>query len=283
MSPAREESLALCTSSLVGGTMEVTPQQLEQMVRASAGAGFRGISLWAFHYQSALAGGMSDEQLQRLLGDAGISVRVIEVVMGWETGDTALIDAQCTDTLDLARRYGAQTVVGIAISEVESWDAAVAGWAHLARRAAERDLRLAIEFVPGTGITTIAQAWKLTRDTGLGNVGIVLDSWHWHRQPGGPDLDTLRTIPGERIECVQLDDCPAEPADDPLIETMTARLLPGQGDVDHATLLSALDEIGADPLWAPEVFSTELMALGPDEFARRIAAASRDLLGLQAH
>lgn len=282
MSPAREENLILCDATLVGGAMEVSVDQLKQMVSASAGAGFSGVSLWGFHHQAAVAGGMSDDAVQALHADAGLSVPMVESLIGWEAGDIAAIDAQCIGTLDLAVRYGAKTVGGVVMGpSLDSFDAAVSGFAHLGKCAAERGLRICVEWLPWTGLPDLKSAWKLVQDTGLDNVGLVVDGWHWLRQPGGPDFETLRKIPGERIHCVQLDDTTTQATgDDMMMESMTNRLLPGDGEVDYPPLLAALDEIGADPIWAPEVFNVELMAQGPDEMAKRIGAATRKVLGL---
>jgi len=68
--------------------------------------------------------------------------------------------------------------------------------------------------------------------------------------------------------------------DDPMLESMTNRLLPGEGDVDWSALLGILDEIGADPIWAPEVFSIRLLDEGPVEMARRIHDSTCKVLGL---
>ena len=44
------------------------------------------------------------------------------------------------------------------------------------------------------------------------------------------------------------------------------------------TLVAALDEIGAEPLVAPEVFSAALLAEGPEAMARRVVDATRATL-----
>jgi sugar phosphate isomerase/epimerase len=281
MPSARDETLIMCNSTLIGGSMEITPDQLKQIVSATAGAGFSGVSLWAFHHQAAVAAGMTEDEVQAVHTDAGLSVPMVESLIGWETGDTAMIDAQCTGTLEVASRYGAKTVGSVVMGpSLESFDAAVSGFAYLGERAAERGLGVCVEWLPWTGLPDLKSAWKLVQDTGLDNVGLVVDTWHWLRQPGGPDLETLRQIPGDRIHCVQVDDAPITPAgDDTMMEAMTARLLPGEGDVDFTELFAVLDEIGADPVWAPEVFNLELMALGPDEMAKRVYAATRGVLG----
>ena len=65
-----------------------------------------------------------------------------------------------------------------------------------------------------------------------------------------------------------------------MMESMTNRLLPGEGEVDWPSVLALLDEIGADPIWAPEVFNVGLMEAGPVEMARKTREATRSVLGL---
>ncbi|HEB89354.1 MAG TPA: hypothetical protein ENI85_07265 [Deltaproteobacteria bacterium] len=65
-----------------------------------------------------------------------------------------------------------------------------------------------------------------------------------------------------------------------MMESMTNRLLPGEGEVDWPALLGILDEIGADPIWAPEVFNVALLEEGPVSMARRVRDATRKILGL---
>ncbi len=78
---------------------------------------------------------------------------------------------------------------------------------------------------------------------------------------------------------LQVNDAAAVAGDDLLVETMTARLLPGDGVVDFAALCASLDHIGAEPNVAPEVFNPGLAALGPAELAARVAASTRRVLG----
>ena len=282
MSPAREENLILCNAPLVGGSLEVSPEQVKTIVDATADAGFHGVSLWAFHHLAAVGAGASPQDVKSWHDDRGLSVPVVESLRGWEGGDKAAIDQQCVPTLDVATFYGAQTVAGVVMSpSIDSMDAAAEGLGYLSKLAADRGQRVSIEWLPWSGLPDLKTLWKLIQAVGADNLGIVFDTWHWLRQPGGPDFETLRTIPGSRIHCVQLDDTTrVGSGEDLMMESMTKRLLPGDGEVDWPAVLAALDEIGADPIWAPEVFNVELMALGPVEMARRIGAASRRVLGL---
>ena len=72
------------------------------------------------------------------------------------------------------------------------------------------------EFLPWTGIPDLATAWRIVESAARENAGILLDTWHWQRQPGGPAVDVLRGIPGDRIPVLQVCDCRPEPEGDPL-------------------------------------------------------------------
>lgn len=281
MPTIREDNLILCNAPLVGGSMEVSAEQVKTIVDATADAGWGGVSLWAFHHLAALGAGKSADEVKAWHTDRGLSVPVVESLIGWETGDTSAIDEQCGATFDVATFYGAQAVAGVVMAPEIDVAAAAKGLAHLGKLGADRGLKVCIEWLPWTGLATIKDAWQLVQEAGGDNIGLVFDTWHWLRQPGGPDPDTLRQIPGDRIHCVQLDDAPAQGSgDDVMMESMTNRLLPGDGDVDWGQVLGLLDEIGADPIWAPEVFNVGLMDEGPVEMAKKTRAATRKVLGL---
>lgn len=282
MSPAREDNLVLCNAPLVGGALEISGAQLKTIVDATADAGFGGASLWAFHHMAAIADGVSSDRIRGWHTERGLSVPIVESLIGWEGGDRAVIEEQCGPIFDVATLYGAKAVAGVVMSSEINADAAATGLAELARMGHERGVDVCIEWLPWTGLPDLKSAWKLVQDAGADNLGLVVDAWHWLRQPGGPDEATLRSIPGERIHCVQLDDTTAVGSgDDMMMESMTNRLLPGEGDVDWPTLLSILEEIGADPIWAPEVFSVRLLEEGAVEMARRIRASTRKVLDLE--
>jgi sugar phosphate isomerase/epimerase len=160
-------------------------------------------------------------------------------------------------------------------------EATVANLAAVADRAADVDVAICVEFLPWSGIPDITTCWDLLQRTGRPNVGVLLDSWHWFRQPGGPygrHADTLASMPGEAIRVFQLCDAGVEPWKDPMAECLAARCLPGDGVVDHEHLFGLLRGISADPVVTPEVFNTGLARLGMGPMARRIVEASRAVL-----
>ena len=93
--------------------------------------------------------------------------------------------------------------------------------------------QVCVEFLPWSGIPDLATAWELVEPLGAG-AGILLDTWHWVRQPGGPNPELLARIPGERIGYVQLCDAALDAGDDIMAEAMGQRLLPGDGEFDIA-------------------------------------------------
>jgi sugar phosphate isomerase/epimerase len=105
----------------------------------------------------------------------------------------------------------------------------------------------------------------------------MVDSWHCFR--GATTDADLRAIPGERVLGVQINDAPAEPMDDLVIETLHHRLVPGEGAIDLVGLLAWLHACGSPAPICVEVFSDALVEQNtPREIAIRLGDAIRRLL-----
>ena len=98
----------------------------------------------------------------------------------------------------------------------------------------------------------------------------MIDSCHFHTS--GSSLDLLARIPGDRIYSVQLADVPAD-ADAQMVNRMQDRLLPGEGVIDFAAFMAALNATGTTAPTGIEMFSAALDALPPAQAARTCAAA----------
>jgi sugar phosphate isomerase/epimerase len=185
--------------------------------------------------------------------------------------------ADADEQLDVASAFGADLLLACTLDPTMDATRATEGFAALCERAAEHGVRVAIEFLPWSAVPDLATAWQIVQGSGATNGGIVIDMLHWQRQPGGPNLELLRRIPGDRVHYVQVcDAAPGGPvADDYMTEALTARPVPGQGCVDIAALLGALAEIDADPYFALEVFNAELAARGASAMAAELRRATR--------
>jgi sugar phosphate isomerase/epimerase len=95
------------------------------------------------------------------------------------------------------------------------------------------------------------------------NVGLLLDSWHWHHA-GGTTKDIL-AAGKQYVVHVQLADAPNLPPEKILDNE---RLMPGEGVIDLAGFLQALKKIGYQDGISPEVFGRGLKEMPPEEGAR---------------
>jgi sugar phosphate isomerase/epimerase len=270
-------SLAAAPLATYGSSLDSS--QVRAMIDAAADAGFSGMSIDTAHHDWAVADGMPSEAFFDYHRERGLSVPAAEVILDWATCDRRGIAEANTHILDVASRAGAASVIAATLAaEVPSLRDAAARLAQLCDLAAERGVAISYEFLPTTAVPNIAGAARLLDAVDRDNFGLVLDTWHWFLQPGGPDISTLRSIPPERIHILQLNDAPTDIGDDWVQATMTARLLPGEGVIDTGALLDALDAMSGSPVIISEVFSDHLRSLGVAESARRQFAAAKSVL-----
>jgi sugar phosphate isomerase/epimerase len=255
--------IGMCTATLLEDPMAAGPDDVRAAVEAAVEAGCPDLSVWAFQLAA-----MGD------LAAAGARVAVLEAAMAWPSADPR---AEAEQLAGLAASTGAGLLAAVCMdTELPDLDRARDNLAVVVEVAEGAGARVCVEFLPWSGIPDLATAWRLVEPLGP-RAGILLDTWHWQRQPGGPAVDVLRSIPGERILYVQVCDAAAAPAgDDVMGEAMTNRLLPGEGAVDFAGLFDVLRDIGASPFVATEIFNPALVAeQGPVGAAMAMADAAR--------
>jgi sugar phosphate isomerase/epimerase len=273
--------LGICTATLRADPFSCSPDELQSIITASGLAGFRTASLWRMHYELAKAGGLRDGDLVQWLTEAELQVLVVEAGVEWANGVSDALATEADALFALARVVGATHLLAVTLHErADDFDPvkARAGLRSFADRAADVGLSLSVEWLPWTVLPTLSSAWELIQSVDRDNVGLVFDNWHWLRQPGGPQPDVMRTIPGARFHLLQLCDAPATPEGAMLEETMTRRLLPGEGATDWAELAEVFAAIGARPIVAPEPFNGARAAQGPTVYAHAIAEATRRVL-----
>jgi sugar phosphate isomerase/epimerase len=251
--------VGICTATLMADPMGADADAVREAGRAAVAAGFSEASVWLQHLDA--------------LDGVGLHVAVVEAAVAWANADRATAEAEAGPLVATAERVGASTIMAVCLEpRLADLDDARRNLDVLVALARDIGARVCVEFLPWTAIPDLATAWTLVEPLGPG-CGIVLDTWHWVRQPGGPAPEVLARIPGERIGYVQVCDAAAEPGADPFTEAMTARLLPGDGVVDFAGLAAGLAAIDAAPFVAAEVHNPALVAeLG----AEGAAAAMRD-------
>ncbi len=121
-------------------------------------------------------------------------------------------------------------------------------------------------------IHTIDGILRLCEAIGSGNLGLLLDSWHWYTSHG--TLDQLRRLKGEHVIYVHINDAPPGIPIDEQIDS--ARCLPGEtGAIDLVGFLKALREVGYEGPVTPEPFSKKLREM-PVSKAVQITGESLD-------
>ncbi len=109
---------------------------------------------------------------------------------------------------------------------------------------------------------TLAETRELIHEIGTGNVGLVLDSWHWWT--AGDTAEDLLLLENKDVVSVDLNDAPSgrEKRD----QLDNARELPAAtGVIDVAPFVNALREIGYDGPVRPEPFNKMLNELENEE------------------
>lgn len=249
---------------------------IEDRVASAAAAGFSGIGLYLGHYRSLEASGFAPHGLRDLLEAHDVCLAEIEVVRGWASGvdDTEREEVAWR----MADAFGCRYLQAIGPHTGDVADAGRA-YAGLCDRAAEHGLVVGLEFLPFTNIRTAAEAFAIVELADRPNGGVCVDTWHLVR--GATDVEQLLHLPPERILGVQLSDgaeVPEEP--DYLRDCLENRLPPGDGAFDLLRIVALLRQIGASVPWSVEVCSARTWGTTGGAPVRRLAEATRDVLGL---
>ena len=148
------------------------------------------------------------------------------------------------------------------------------------------DIRLGLEFVgPKTSrrryryefIYKQSQIMELARAIGTGNVGVLMDSWHWYTSGG--TVEELLQLSGKDIVHVHVNDAPAGIAVEQQIDNR--RKLPATtGVIDLKGFINALVKIGYDGPVECEPFDQELRAMEDDAALQKTIDSLNRLWGL---
>ncbi|MEM3047142.1 MAG: sugar phosphate isomerase/epimerase family protein [Candidatus Bathyarchaeia archaeon] len=144
----------------------------------------------------------------------------------------------------------------------------------IARILAEHGCSLGLEFIgPKTSrakhryefIYTLEGMLELCEAISTGNVGLLLDSWHWYTSHG--TLAELRKLKNRQVVYVHINDAPAGIPIDEHVDNV--RCLPGEtGVIDLKGFLESLKAIGYDGPVTPEPFSQKLRGMPSLEAAK---------------
>lgn len=126
-------------------------------------------------------------------------------------------------------------------------------------------------------IHTMVEMRELIQEIGTGNVGLVLDSWHWWQ--ADDTIEEIARLKNSDVVSVDLNDAPAGLAKDQQLDGR--RELPAAtGVIDISAFLNALIQIGYDGPVRAEPFNKPLNELNNDEACAATAAAMKKAFAL---
>lgn len=117
-------------------------------------------------------------------------------------------------------------------------------------------------------IYTMEGMLELCDKIGTGNMGLLLDAWHWYTSHG--TLDGLKKLTADQVVHVHINDAPKGIPIDEQVDNV--RRLPGEtGVIDLVGFLKCLNEIGYEGPVTPEPFSDKVKGLESLEAAKLTA------------
>lgn len=239
-------------------------------VAAAAAAGFAAIGLLVTEYLRLRDEGWTDDEMRRVLGEHGVALDEIEGLR--LDGSRRHEDVVCR----MADAFGASHVHVFPPYSGTIDDASVE-FARICDLCAGYGLRAAIEFLPFTNLPDARAALEIVERADRPNGGLCVDSWHHFR--GTVEWAALEALPPGRVVSVQINDGATRPAiHDYLEDTMTNRMVPGEGQFDLERFVRVLDARGVAVPYSVEVMSVELQSRDPADVARQMADRTRSLL-----
>jgi sugar phosphate isomerase/epimerase len=159
---------------------------------------------------------------------------------------------------------------------------------EVAKPLQDAGIRLGLEYV-GTQLLlvgkrypfvhTMAEDRELIAEIGVGNVGLVLDTWHWWC--AGDTTADILALNNRDVVTVDLNDAPKGVAKEQ--QKDNERELPGAtGVIDLAAFLGALQQVGYDGPARAEPFNRTLNALDNEPACAAVSAAMHRAMDLVA-
>lgn len=249
--------------------------------------GFQGIDVGI----KALAESGPPEHWRKVLADHGLVPGGFGIPVGRDTPEEELAEG-LEKTRELCRYAVALGTnrVGMAILSWsderpfdEEFEFQVSKLKPIAQVLADEGCRLGLEFLgPKTlrdghqyeFIHTMEGMLELCSAIGTGNVGLLLDVWHWYTSGG--TLEEIRALSDADVVYVHINDAPAGIPVDEQIDNV--RCLPGEtGVIDLAGFLQALNDIGYTGPVTPEPFSQRVREMSPEDAARTTGEALKEV------
>ncbi|MGI9475680.1 MAG: bifunctional sugar phosphate isomerase/epimerase/4-hydroxyphenylpyruvate dioxygenase family protein [Hyphomicrobiaceae bacterium] len=237
---------------------------LRDKLGAIAAAGFDGIEIFENDF---LTFDGSPREVGRMVRDHGLEIMLFQPFRDFE----GMPEPQRRQGFERAeRKFDVMQELGcdlvLVCSNVSPLalggiDRAAADFHEFGERAAKRELRIGYEALAwGRHINDHRDAWEIVRRCDHPNVGLIVDSFHTLARK--TDVNTIRSIPGDRIFFVQLADAPLIDMD-LLYWSRHFRNMPGEGDLAVTDFMRAVAATGYQGVLSLEIFNDQFRSASP--------------------
>jgi 4-hydroxyphenylpyruvate dioxygenase len=232
--------------------------ELPEKLEAIARAGFDGVEIFENDF---LAFDGSPADVGRMARDVGLEITLFQPFRDFE-GMPASHRSRTFDRaerkFDVMQELGTDLVLvcsNVSPLSLGGIDRAADDFRELGERAAKRGLRVGYEALAwGRHISDHRDAWEIVRRADHPNIGLILDSFHTLSRK--IDVNSIRSIPKEKIFIVQLADAPLIDMD-LLYWSRHFRNMPGEGDLPVGAFTAAVAETGYDGYFSLEIFNDQ--------------------------
>ncbi|MBB3397990.1 MULTISPECIES: sugar phosphate isomerase/epimerase and 4-hydroxyphenylpyruvate domain-containing protein [unclassified Rhizobium] len=232
--------------------------ELPDKLEAIARAGFDGVEIFENDF---LAFDGSPADVGKMATDLGLKITLFQPFRDFE----GMPDGLRSRTFDRAERkfdvmqeLGTDMVLvcsNVSQAALGGIDRAAADFHELGERAAKRGLKVGYEALAwGRYVNDHRDAWEIVRRAHHPNVGLILDSFHSLSRK--IDINSIRSIPKEKIFIVQLADAPLIDMD-LLYWSRHFRNMPGEGDLPVTAFTEAVASTGYDGYFSLEIFNDQ--------------------------
>ena len=241
---------------------------LKEKLQAIANAGFDGVEIFENDF---LAFDESPRQVGRMVRDHGLEITLFQPFRDFE-GMPEPLRGRTFDRaerkFDLMQEMGTDLVLvcsNVSAVAMGGIDRAAADFFELGERAARRGLRVGYEALAwGRHIHDHRDAWEIVRRADHPNIGLILDSFHTLSRK--IDVNSIRSIPKEKIFIIQLADAPLIDMD-LLYWSRHFRNMPGEGDLPMLEFMKAVAATGYDGYLSLEIFNDQFRGGSPTAIA----------------
>ena len=252
-------------------SLSTSHRNLEEALEAYAAAGFRNVEPYLPLVKAWLEDGHTVEGTRELLDSLGL--RIISsselAVECFHASDVLLpnLRANAANARLISELGGSIMIVhtdGPERVTAASLDPIARALADLAEATEDTGIDIAVEFNASPVVRSLGSGVRMAEMANHPRVGVLFDTAHYHVTP--TKLEDINEDSVRWIKHVHLNDMPNIPAD--LAHRDFDRVLPGEGVLDLAGIISTLEQNGYGGYFSIELFNAGLWKLPVKETAR---------------